>query len=55
MLNAIASCLWGPGTLALVLGTGAFLTVRTRFFPWRELGRALSLALGRESRRAGQE
>ena len=54
MLNAIASCLWGPGTLALVLGTGAFLTVRTRFLPWRKLGRALSLALGRESRRAGR-
>lgn len=45
--------LWGPGTLALLLGTGLFLTVRTRFLPWRNLGWALRSALGREARRSG--
>ena len=50
MLSAINELLWGPGTLALVLGTGLFLTIRTRFLPWRNLGFALRSALGREAR-----
>jgi len=50
MLTAINELLWGPGTLALVLGTGLFLTIRTRFLPWRNLGFALRSALGREAR-----
>lgn len=54
MLRTINDILWGPGTLALLLGTGLYLTVRTRFLPWRELGRALRAALGRESRQAGR-
>ena len=29
---------WGPGMLALLMGTGVFLTLRTRFLPWRNLG-----------------
>lgn len=32
---------WGPGMLALLMGTGVFLTLRTRFLPWRNLGWAL--------------
>ena len=43
--------LWGSGTLALLMGTGVFLTVRLRFLPWRNLGYALSSALGRKARR----
>ena len=50
MLTAINELLWGPGTLTLVLGTGLFLTIRTRFLPWRNLGFALRSALGREAR-----
>ena len=49
-LRAVDTFLWGPGTLALLVGTGLFLTLRTRFLPWRNLGRALRLALGREAR-----
>ena len=54
LLYAIHNCLWGPGTLALLLGSGIFLTLRLRFLPWRRLGFALRSALGREARRAGK-
>ena len=36
--------------LLLLVGTGVFLTVRLHFLPWRNLGYALRLALGREAR-----
>ena len=52
MLQSLNNFLWGPGTLALLLGTGIFLSVRMRFLPWRRLGFALRSALGREARRA---
>lgn len=42
---------WGPAMLLLLVGTGVFLTVRLHFLPWRNLGYALRLALGREARR----
>lgn len=54
MLTVISDLLWGPGTLALLLGTGVCLTVRTGFLPWRNLGYSLRSALGREARRAGR-
>lgn len=54
LLNTIHDCLWGPGTLALLLGSGIFLTLRLRFLPWRNLGYALRSALGREARQAGK-
>ncbi len=41
---------WGPGMLALLMGTGVFLTLRTRFLPWRNLGWALGSVLGRQAR-----
>ena len=50
MLNTINDLLWGPGTLALLLGTGLFLTLRMRFLPWRRLGYALRNALGKDAR-----
>lgn len=53
MLETIHTILWGPGTLAALLGTSIFLTIRMRFLPWRRLGLALRSALGREARRAG--
>ena len=53
MLKTIDELLWGPGTLLLLLGTGIFLHIRLRFLPWRNLGRALSSALGRTGRRSG--
>ena len=33
MLELLNTFLWGPGTLALILGTGAWLTLRTGGFP----------------------
>ena len=53
MLNTVHDLLWGPGTPALLLGTGLFLTLRMRFLPWRRLGYALRNALGREARVSG--
>ena len=50
MLKTINDLLWGPGTLALLLGTGLFLTLRMRLLPWRRLGFALRSALGRDAR-----
>lgn len=50
MLNTINDLLWGVGTLALLLGTGLFLTLRMRFLPWRRLGFALRSVLGRKAR-----
>ena len=41
---------WGPWMLALLLGTGVFLTLRTRFLPWRNLGWALRSTFSRASR-----
>ena len=52
-LRTAERVLWGPGTLALLLGTGAFLTVRLGFLPWRNLGWALRSVLSREARRGG--
>ena len=53
-LRAAEQILWGPGTLALLLGTGAFLSVRLQFLPWRNLGWALRSVLSREARRGGE-
>lgn len=55
MLNAVNELLWGPGTLALLLGTGVFLTLRMGLLPWRRLGFALRSALGREARKPGKD
>lgn len=33
MLEVLNTLLWGPGTLALILGTGVWLTLRTGGFP----------------------
>lgn len=51
-VQTISRLLWGPGTLVLLTGTGLFLTLRTRFLPWRNLPRALAGVLSRESRSA---
>ena len=55
MLYTLNNALWGPATLALLLGSGIYLTIRLRFLPWRRLGYALRSALGREARRTGGE
>ena len=50
LLFSLQNALWGGGTIALLLGTGVFLTLRTRFFPVRNLGRAIFSALSSRAR-----
>ena len=41
--------------LSLLVGTGIFLTVRTRFLTWRNLGYALKSTLSKEARTKSRE
>ncbi len=50
ILTAVDDFVWGPVMLTLLVGTGIFLTVRTRFLPWRNLGYAIKSTLSREAR-----
>lgn len=50
VLSAVDSFVWGPVMLILLVGTGIFLTIRTRFLGWRNLGYALKSGLGKEAR-----
>ena len=50
LLFSLQNALWGGGTIALLLGTGVFLTLRTRFFPVLNLGRAIFSALSPRAR-----
>ena len=50
VLATIDNFVWGPVMLILLVGTGIFLTVRTRFLGWRNLGYALKISLGKEAR-----
>ena len=49
-LDTLDDFVWGPVMLILLMGTGIFLTFRTRFMGWRNLGFALRSGLGREAR-----
>ncbi len=37
-LNTLSGIVWGPVTLILLVGTGAFLTIGLRFLPLRKMG-----------------
>jgi AGCS family alanine or glycine:cation symporter len=50
VLSVIDSFVWGPVMLILLVGTGIFLTIRTRFLGWRNLPYALKTGLGKEAR-----
>lgn len=50
IVKMIDNVVWGPVMLALLVGTGIFLTFRLKFLPWRNLGYALSNVLSKESR-----
>lgn len=41
IIAAVNNFVWGPVMLALLMGTGIFLTIRLKFLPWRNLGYAL--------------
>lgn len=50
VIKAIDDFVWGPAMLALLVGTGIFLTFRTRFLTWRNLGYAIKSTLSKEAR-----
>lgn len=50
-LTAVDDVVWGPIMLVLLVGTGAFLTVRTKALCWRNLPYALRSVLSKEARR----
>lgn len=50
VLKKTDSFVWGPVMLVLLVGTGIFLTIRTKFLTWRNLGYALKITLSREAR-----
>ena len=50
ILSAVDSFVWGPVMLVLLVGTGIFLTIRTRFLGWRNLPYALKSGLGKDAR-----
>lgn len=54
ILSKIDAFVWGPVMVALLVGTGVFLTIRTRFLTWRNLGYAIKITLSRESRKKGE-
>lgn len=49
-LNTVDGIVWGPIMLVLLVGTGIFLTIRTNFLTWRNLGYGLRLTLSKEAR-----
>lgn len=50
VLNIIDDFVWGPVMLVLLVGTGAFLTIRTKALCWRNLSYALKSVLSKEAR-----
>lgn len=50
IISTIDELVWGPVMLILLVGTGIFLTIKTRFLPWRNLGYALKSTLSKEAR-----
>jgi AGCS family alanine or glycine:cation symporter len=50
VLKIVDNFVWGPVMLVLLVGTGVFLTFRTGFLSWRNLGYALKNTLSKEAR-----
>ncbi len=50
ILTKVDDFVWGPVMLILLVGTGIFLTIRTSFLPWRNLGYAIKSTLSKEAR-----
>ena len=49
-LETVDAFIWGPGLLTLLMGTGAFLTLRLHFLPWKNLSKSLHFALSPKAR-----
>ena len=54
IISAVDDFVWGPVMLVLLVGTGIFLTIRTRFLSWRNLPYALKSTLSKEARKKGE-
>ncbi len=50
ILGTIDDFVWGPVMLILLVGTGAFLTIRTKALCWRNLPYALKNVMSKEAR-----
>jgi len=50
ILSTIDDFVWGPVMLILLVGTGAFLTIRTKALCWRNLPYALKSVMSKEAR-----
>lgn len=50
-IRIVDNFVWGPVMLALLVGTGCILTVRTGFLPWKNLGYALKSTLNKDARK----
>ena len=53
IVSAVDGFVWGPVMLVLLVGTGIFLTIRTGFLPWRNLGYALKSTLSKQDKEQG--
>ena len=55
LLEAIDGVVWGPIMLTVLVGTGVYLTIRTRFLCWRNLGHAIGNTISKEARQTKGE
>ena len=55
VLDKIDTFVWGPVMLILLVGTGIFLTIRTKALCWRNLPYALKSVLSKEARQKQYE
>ena len=53
LLNDVNNFVWGPIMLALLVGTGIFLTIRLKFLPWRNLFYAISMIFQKKEQHEG--
>lgn len=53
LLDDVNNFVWGPIMLALLVGTGIFLTIRLRFLPWINLIYAIKLITQKKAENAG--
>ena len=53
LLADVNDFVWGPIMLAMLVGTGIFLTIRLKFLPWRNLFYAIKMVMKRRDEHAG--
>ena len=53
ILSDVNNFVWGPIMLALLVGTGIFLTIRLKFLPWRNLIYAIRMIFRKKDKHTG--